>query len=148
MTAALSTASAEPPGGRPVFDQEFRAAPRHLAVVRADVRACLRKEPRIPAHIVDDALCILGELVANACVHAEGSSVRVALALLDDVCVLTGVVHDDGPGRIVLPGLGGTADAAAVPESGFGLRLVVALANTCGVRRTRNGKEVYFAVRW
>lgn len=143
-SSALATPPADPPGGRTLLDREYRAALPHVPGIRADVVAHLRKETSVPASAVDDALIVMGELVANACLHAAGSTVRVILALIEDVGILTGVVHDDGPGSITLPGPRTCQDPCR--ESGFGLGIVTAVADTCGARRTRHGKEVYFAL--
>ncbi|WP_436772156.1 ATP-binding protein [Yinghuangia sp. YIM S09857] len=145
MTAALATsAPAEPPGGRTLLDREFRAVLAQVPAIRSDVRARLREEASIPAATADDALAVLGELIANSCLHAAGSTVRVLVALIEDIGILTGVVHDDGPGSITLP----CPRTRQSPdrEGGFGLGIVTALADTCGARRTRHGKEVYFAL--
>mgnify|MGYP003945426903 CR=1 FL=1 len=86
----------------------------------------------------DDAVLLLSETLTNAVQHAEGS---VGLHLHRTATHLTVEVSDRSP-HLPQPRL-----AAEDEESGRGLILVRALADTWGVRPTDEGKTTWFTLR-
>ncbi|MEV4804447.1 ATP-binding protein [Nonomuraea sp. NPDC049421] len=89
------------------------------------------------AHVVDDCLLIVSELVTNA-VRYGGSA--YALRLEERAGEVYGEVFDPGEG-VPRPR---AADMDAI--SGRGLQIVGAIADAWGVTATDNGKVVWFCV--
>ncbi|MGW0584117.1 ATP-binding protein, partial [Streptomyces sp. NPDC002920] len=86
----------------------------------------------------DDALLLLSETLTNAVQHAEGP---LGLHLHRTATDLTVEVSDRSP-QLPQP-----RPAAADEESGRGLLLVRALADSWGVRPTDDGKTTWFTLR-
>lgn len=116
---------------------------RSVRAVRDFVREALRdwgwERPR-----VDDVLLCVSELATNALVHGvpPGRGYLVRLVNEDAGSRLRVEVHDSGEGRPALRPPGG---AGADDESGRGLLLVAALADTWGVGERDPGKVVWCA---
>lgn len=89
---------------------------------------------------VDDVLLCADELAANALVHGvpPGRGYLVRLVNEDAGRRLRVEVHDSGDGRPAIPGGPGPGE-----ESGRGLLIVGALADTWGVGEREPGKVVW-----
>lgn len=87
--------------------------------------------------LADTAVLLVSELVTNAVVHAEACRAPIALILESQRGWLRIEVHDADPrwGQMTCP--------EVLPESGFGLLLVDALASKWGVDETATGKAVW-----
>jgi anti-sigma regulatory factor (Ser/Thr protein kinase) len=95
----------------------------------------------LPSDTLDIARLLVTELVANALTHGTGS---VVLQVDRGTARVEVSVDDEGPDLPVV------LDPGPLPESGAGLRLVAALAESWGVGPRpdhRPGKRVWFAVR-
>lgn len=87
--------------------------------------------------LADTAVLLVSELVTNAVVHARACRSPIALILESQRGWLRIEVHDADPrwGQQCRPG--------ELPESGFGLLLVDALASKWGMDETETGKAVW-----
>lgn len=132
---------------RHVFDHEYAAIPPAIGLVRTELRQRLAVEAGIPADKADDALLITHELVANVVRHSRAYRMRVTLTIIDAAGVLVGIVQDDGAGTVALPGPEDPEQADLLKESGTGLGIVSALADTCSVAYDRHGKTITWALR-
>lgn len=108
------------------------------------IRDRLGAEGAISEFVAADAVLMMHELMANVVLHARARTMRVTVVLLDAVGVLMGVVQDDGVGSVVLPDGSELRDESG--ESGRGLAVVAALADTCTVTPYRDGKAVCWAL--
>ncbi|WP_268249549.1 PAS domain S-box protein [Streptomyces poonensis] len=90
------------------------------------------------AHLADDARLLVSEVLTNAIQHAEGP---LGLHLRRTATELTVEISDHSP-HLPQPRL-----AAPDDESGRGLLLVDALADSWGVRPTDDGKTTWFTLR-
>ena len=115
---------------------ELAAVPEAIAAARSIVDDATAQ---LPLSLRDDAGLLVSELMSNAVRHG-GANVTLAVRFGDGW--LTVEVHDDGPGRPVLPV--GSLDPAVA--SGRGLRFLDRLAEEWGVTddRAGSGKTVWF----
>nr|WP_190194456.1 PAS domain S-box protein [Streptomyces minutiscleroticus] len=90
------------------------------------------------AHLADDARLLVSEVLTNAVQHAQGP---LGLHLRRTATELTVEISDHSP-HLPQPRL-----AAPDDESGRGLLLVDALADSWGVRPTDDGKTTWFTLR-
>ncbi|GAA2258546.1 hypothetical protein GCM10010145_34460 [Streptomyces ruber] len=90
------------------------------------------------AHLADDARLLVSEVLTNAIQHAQGP---LGLHLRRTATELTVEISDHSP-HLPQPRL-----AAPDDESGRGLLLVDALADSWGVRPTDDGKITWFTLR-
>jgi anti-sigma regulatory factor (Ser/Thr protein kinase) len=134
----------DPRGARCLIDHQVEPGPRAARELRGVIRDRLRVEAVISESVVADAVLMMHELMVNVVLHARARTMRVTVVLLDAVGVLMGVVQDDGVGGVVLPARPEPGDESG--ESGRGLALVVALADTCMVTPYREGKAVCWAL--
>jgi anti-sigma regulatory factor (Ser/Thr protein kinase) len=88
--------------------------------------------------VIDDAELVISELATNAVVHAR-SPFRVAVRRLESGARLS--VFDESP---VTPGL---REGVRGGDSGHGLHLIAALAESWGVAPENQGKEVWAQLR-
>lgn len=86
-------------------------------------------------HVLDDALLLVSEVVTNAVEHG---CAPVRLSVDCDRAGITVAVDDANPD------LPRTRRLDRRRHSGRGLVLVQSIAADWGVRRTRNGKQVWF----
>ena len=113
------------------------------ATARRFVRDRLRSwQAAAPAQVVDDAVLLASELVANAVQHA-GTGIEVGCRLAAGVLEVT--VTDQHPARS-LPDPRGVKENP-YPERGRGLTLPAALASSWGVTYTGTAKTVWFRLR-
>jgi anti-sigma regulatory factor (Ser/Thr protein kinase) len=91
----------------------------------------------LAAPLEETAVLLVSELVTNAVRHARSTATLLALRLETSGTCLRIEVHDADP-RWPQPGT-----PAGLDESGFGLVLVNALADSWGVRQTATGKAVW-----
>jgi len=112
------------------------AAPAAAPEARSQVRAAIRAWD-IP---VDPGAAVLltSELVTNAIRHEAGQAVTLAITCSHDQLRVD--VHDTSRSLPVL------VERPADAETGRGLMLVAALADTWGIYRTPAGKAVYFTL--
>ena len=95
------------------------------------------------------AVLLVCELVTNAIMHT--ASEVVTLAIVAAECGLRVDVHDTSSclpvmlGGVVPPGTS-SVDAAALSETGRGLKLVATLSDEWGFYRTPAGKAVFFTL--
>ncbi|MFF3504461.1 PAS domain S-box protein [Streptomyces sp. NPDC003247] len=116
---------------------ELRADPASVREGRAVLHKALTSWNC--ADRADDALLLLSETLTNAVQHAEGP---ISLRLHRTATALTVEVGDRSP-RLPEP-----RPAAQDEESGRGLVLVGALADSWGVRPTDGGKTTWFTLTW
>ena len=112
------------------------AAPAAAPEARSQVRAAIRAWD-IP---VDPGAAVLltSELVTNAIRHEAGQTVTLVITCSRDQLRVD--VHDTSRSLPVL------VERPADAETGRGLMLVAALADTWGIYRTPAGKAVYFTL--
>lgn len=116
---------------------ELLAEPASAGVARRAVdRAC--RDWDLP-HLTESARTIVGELAANAIVHAR-SPIRVRFAVRDPYLHLAVYDGSTRPARL-------TAEADPQREEGRGLILVDALATAWGTLETVEGKVVWATLR-
>lgn len=120
--------------GTPIVHAEQTLVPDRCApaTARASVRAACA--PAFP-QLVDDALLLVSEVVTNAVEHGRAP---VRLSVDCDPDGITVAVEDGSP---TLPR---TRRIDRRRHSGRGLVLVQSIAAEWGVRRTGNGKQVWF----
>lgn len=140
-TAALQL---DPGGARCLIDHQVGPDPFAARDLRRVIRDRLAAEAAVSESIADDAVLMMHELMVNVVLHAQARTMRVTVVLLDAVGVLMGVVQDDGIGSVVLPSRPALVDEFG--ESGRGLAVVAALADTCTVTPYRDGKAVCWAL--
>jgi PAS domain S-box-containing protein len=114
-----------------VMDWELPADPAAVGGVRAEAVRWLTV--RCPDRLVAAAEQIIGELLANAVLHAAAP---VRLRLIRDRVLICEVF--DGSLKRLRPRPAGPAD-----EGGRGLAIAVALASSFGARETSEGKYVW-----
>ncbi|MFJ4717454.1 ATP-binding protein [Streptomyces sp. NPDC088785] len=112
--------------GHPGYNQTLPREPRTAAEARRLVRVCLATWGRDT--VTDDAVTVMGELIANAVQHARGGSIRVIISRPADDRVLLAVV-DRSPRATPQPV---TPAPAPGDESGRGLHLIDDLAQDWG----------------
>ena len=112
-------------------EQVLDADRRAPSIARGAVRAACA--PVFP-HVVDDAMLLVSEVVTNAVKHGS-APIRLQIDL--DRAGIVVAVDDANP---TLPR---TRRIDNRRHSGRGLVLVQSLATDWGVRRTRNGKQVW-----
>ncbi|GAA4980213.1 hypothetical protein GCM10023205_56510 [Yinghuangia aomiensis] len=134
----------DPRGARCLVDHQVEPDGRAARHLRGVIRDRLVVETVVSESVAADAVLMMHELMANVVLHARARVMRVTVVLLDSVGVLMGVVQDDGVGSVVLPSRSELGDASG--ESGRGLAIVAALADTCTVTPYRDGKAVCWAL--
>ena len=104
----------------------------------------------VPEDIIADAALMLAEAVTNAIVHA-GTDSTISVVLSDehlDVMVTDLTPRQpSGPSRLTQPpsaGAGAGARAGPLAESGRGLQIIDALAQSWGVLDLAVGKQLWF----
>ena len=121
-------------------EQVQRSYPREDGSVPAARHLCVNHLREVfgadadSGELIDDCALIVSELVANA-INAGSSLITVEVA-----------VHRDHIRVAVVDDAAGTPhsqNAAPTDTHGRGLRIVEALARSCGVRATPGGKEVW-----
>lgn len=125
-------------GGPQSASRIFSGTHDQIAQARAFAKEILGTVP-----VLDDVVLLVSELCANAVLHtASGDGGKFEVVICRSNRQVRVEVRDDGSERqpvISPPGL------AAV---GRGLQLVAALAEYWGYRGDRNGRTVYFQMRW
>lgn len=87
----------------------------------------------------DDVELVLAELVNNALTHTSATTVAVTLLVASDVTVVVEDDSADSPPRLRRP--------AQSDESGRGMRIIEALAQSWGTTPTAHGKAVWARIR-
>lgn len=123
---------------QPVFAVQLDGRPGSVRAAREGTRRFLRDlahdGPGLREETQQDAVLVVSELVSNACRHAPGR------------CRLTVAVGE----RTVDIAVEDTSHLPPTPRTpdptGYGLRVVTALARSFQVEHTRSGKIVYATV--
>jgi anti-sigma regulatory factor (Ser/Thr protein kinase) len=102
-----------------------------IRVARRSVNARLAAW-RLPADLCADAVLLMSELATNALRHTLSARILCGIGLVTDACLRLEVHDHDRTGR-VLP----RCEPGPDDESGRGLFLVEAIADTWGVDRSR-----------
>ncbi|WP_051740655.1 ATP-binding protein [Streptomyces xylophagus] len=95
---------------------------------------------RVPEEVRDDAVLLISELATNGVCHTPSTRLLCGIGLVDDRCLRI-EVHDHDYAGSSLP----SCDPCADDESGRGLFIVQAVADTWGVDRSAltGGKAVW-----
>ena len=129
------------PAAQPeVATQVFPGRHDQVASARAFVRAVLG-----PVPVADEAVLLVSELCTNALLHTasgHGGTFEVAVYL----CSFSVRVEVRDGGAVRAPNLRQLADTCA--EDGRGLGLVELLADCWGHSGSRDGRSVFFELRW
>ena len=118
----------------------FAGRHNQVACARAFVRMALG-----PVSVVDEAVLLVSELCTNALLHTasgHGGTFEVAVYL----CSFSVRVEVRDGGAVRAPNLRQLADTCA--EDGRGLGLVELLADCWGHSGSRDGRSVFFELRW
>ncbi|MFE7073463.1 ATP-binding protein [Streptomyces sp. NPDC057620] len=130
------TVTATPrPTGHPGYSQTLERVPESAGAARSLVRTALAAWQQ--DGLIEDALCVITELVSNAVDHACCSVIRVVVTRPADDRVLLAVVDRSRD----LPRTGTDRDAERL--RGRGLVLVDALSDRWGTEPHRWGKTVW-----
>src|SRR5262249_4359675 len=118
----------------------FPSEPAAPARARAFMREALRAEG-LPDEVVDDAVLLVSELVANGVQHA-GTGLEVTCRKLGSALEVR--VTDRHPARVLPDALSRPDDPES--ERGRGLLLPSALTEAWGVTYTANAKTIWFVL--
>jgi anti-sigma regulatory factor (Ser/Thr protein kinase) len=116
-----------------IVETVFPAVPESVSAARRFTRAALARHA-IDGDIIDTATLLVSELATNAIVHAT-SSIQIRVRVEDEIRVEVSDVSDDAPKA---------ADRRPDGESGRGLAIVGALADTWDWSPRDSGKVVWF----
>lgn len=137
--AGLRQFSMTSTGGAQSASRVFRGTHDQIALARAFVKEVLGAAP-----VLDEVVLLVSELCANAVAHTtSGDGGKFEVTICRSNRRVRVEVRDDGSGQqpvIRPPGLAGPV--------GRGLQLVAALAEDWGHLGDRNGRIVYFQLRW
>jgi anti-sigma regulatory factor (Ser/Thr protein kinase) len=117
----------------------FPGRPDQVALAREFTRRTLG-----PCPVIEEAVLLVSELVTNALQHtATGFGGRFDITILGGETSLTIAVTDDGSDTVPMYG---ALDPEA--EAGRGLGLVELISARWGHCGGRNGRTVWFELRW